>query len=164
MDSVYGGAAAAGFIALVALPVLLVASAVIRGVWRAWQPEQLGLVEDGGGAPRLAGWIGVVVLGCAAAAWVMFQGTWVLAGETAFKPLPVSFAEPVFAVLAALAAVALSRPVARALSALIRRCDARWRARGHRSLVTPRQLVVALAIVLAVVAALFWRLDRQSVV
>ena len=81
MDSVFGWAAAAGFVALVALPALLVASAVIRGVWHGWQPEQLGLVEDGGGAPRLAGWLAVVVLGCAALAWAMFQGTWVLAAR-----------------------------------------------------------------------------------
>lgn len=156
MDSVFGWAAAAGFVALVALPALLVASAVIRSVWHGWQPEQLGLVEDGGGAPRLAGWLGVVVLGCAALAWAMFQGTWVLAGETAFKPLGVSFAEPVFAVMAVLVAIALSRPVARLLSSLIRRADARWQRRGHRSIVTPRKIVVALAIKLAVLAALFW--------
>jgi len=156
MDSVRGGAAAAGFVALVALPVLLVASAVIRGVWRAWQPEQLGLIEEGGGAPRLAAWLGVLAIACAALAWAMFQGTWLLANETAFKPLGVSFGEPVFAVLAALAAVALSRPVARLFTAILRKVDARWRRGGRRSLLTPWRIVIALAVKLAVLGGLFW--------
>lgn len=156
MDSLFGGAAAAGFVALVALPLLLVASAALRGIWRAWQPEQLALIEDGGGAPRLAGWLGVVVLGAVVLAWAVFQGTWVLFNETAFKPLPVSFGEPVFAVVAALVAVALSRPVARLFAAIIRGVDRRWQRRGHRSLVTPRRIACALAVNLAVIGALFW--------
>jgi arylsulfatase A-like enzyme len=149
MDSVFGGAAAAGFVALVALPALLVTSAVIRGVWRAWQPDQLGLIEDGGGAPRLAAWLSVIAIACAAVAWTMFQGTWLLSNETAFKPLGVSFAEPLFAVLAALAAVALSRPVARLFTALFRRLDARWR-------LTPWRIVSTVAVLLALGASLFW--------
>ena len=156
MDSLLGGLAAAGFVALVALPLLLVASAAIRGVWRAWQPEQLGLVEDGGGAPRLAGWLGVIIVGAVLLAWAMFQGTWVLFNETAFKPLPVSFGEPVFAVVTVLVAIALSRPVARLFAAIIRGVDRRWQRRGHRSLVTPRRIVCALAVKLAVLGALFW--------
>ncbi len=156
MDSVLGGAAAAGFVALVALPALLVASAAIRGIWRAWQPDQLGLIEDGGGAPRLAAWLGVLVVASAAVAWAMFQGTWLLANETAFKPLGVSFGEPVFAVVAALAAVALSRPVMRLFAALLRKVDARWRRGGRRSLLTPWRIVIALAIKLSILGGLFW--------
>lgn len=149
MDSVLGGAAAAGFVALVALPVLLALSAAIRGLWRAWQPEELGLVEESGGAPRFAAWLAVVVLGCAALAWAMFQGTWLLANETAFKPLGVSFGEPVIAVVTVVVAVALSRPVARLLTPALRRLDARWR-------LTPRRIIVALALALAVIAGVLW--------
>src|SRR5690348_8880348 len=117
MDSVLGAAAAAGFVALVALPLLFVMSAAVRGLWRAWQPEQLALVDESGGAPRLAAWLGVLVIGAAALAWSMFQGTWLLANETAFKPLPVSFGEPLVAVATVVVAIALSRPVARLLAA-----------------------------------------------
>jgi arylsulfatase A-like enzyme len=156
MDSVLGAAAAAGFVALVAVPVLLVASATVRGIWRAWQPGQLGLVEEGGGAPRLAGWLGVLVLACTALASAMFHGTWLLANETAFKPLGVSFAMPAFAVVAALAAVVLSRPVARLLAHVIRRIDTRWQRRGHRSLVTPWRIATVLTTMLAVGGAVFW--------
>jgi arylsulfatase A-like enzyme len=149
MDSVLGAAAAAGFVALVALPGLLAASAAIRGLWRAWQPAQLGLVDEDGGAPRLAAWLGVLVLGSAALAWSMFQGTWLLANETAFKPLPVSFGEPVVAVATVVIAIALSRPVARLLAAILRTVDARWR-------LTPRRIFVALAIALAVIGWVIW--------
>jgi arylsulfatase A-like enzyme len=156
MDSVFGGLAAAGFVALVALPALLAGSAAIRGIWRAWEPDRLGLIEDGGGAPRFAAWLAVLAIACAAIAWAMFQGTWLLANETAFKPLPVSFGEPVFAVLAALASVVLSRPVARLFAALFRKLDARWRRSGRRSLFTPWRIVITLAALLAIAAVLFW--------
>jgi hypothetical protein len=149
MDSVLGAAAAAGFVALVALPLLFVMSAAVRGLWRAWQPQQLGLVDESGGAPRLAAWLGVLVLGSAALAWSMFQGTWLLANETAFKPLPVSFGEPLVAVATVVAAIALSRPVARLLAALLRKLDARWR-------LTPRRILVALVVTLAVLGWLVW--------
>ncbi|HUJ63788.1 MAG TPA: sulfatase-like hydrolase/transferase [Kofleriaceae bacterium] len=147
MDDVFGAIAAGGFLALVAAPMLLVACALARGLWAAWQPAELGLIEDGGGAPRLAGWLGTLVLGAVVLAWAMWQGTWLLAGATAFKPLSLSFAEPILAVVVGLAIVVASRPVARALAALARWLDARWRRRGHRSLISPRRQLIALAAV-----------------
>src|SRR5690606_36872911 len=130
--------AAAGFVALVALPLLLAVSAAARGLWVAWQPRSLDLVEPGGGAPRLAGWLAFVWLAAMALAWVMFQGTWLLAGVTAFKPQRIAWAEPVLAVATALVLVALSRPCARALAWLYGRIDARVR-------VTPSRVIVSLA-------------------
>jgi arylsulfatase A-like enzyme len=149
MDSVLGAAAAAGYVALVALPLLLALTTATRGLWHAWHFGQLGLVEEDGGAPRLAAWLGVVVLASAGFAWAMFQGTWLLANETAFKPLGVSFGEPLFAVATAVVAIALSRPAARLLAALARKVDARWR-------LTPRRIGVVLAIALAVLGWVLW--------
>src|SRR5262245_52612866 len=98
MRSLFGSVAAAGFVALVAVPILGLASALVRGLWHAWQPRALGLIEEGGGAPRLAGWVAFVWLATLALAWVMFQGTWVLASATAFRPSGMAFAEPMLAV------------------------------------------------------------------
>ena len=51
--------ATAGFVGLFALPVLFVASVIVRGLWAAWEPDQLAVVDEGGGAPRLGAWLGV---------------------------------------------------------------------------------------------------------
>jgi arylsulfatase A-like enzyme len=156
MDSLFGMLAAAGFLALAALPLLVATSAIVRGLWAAWQPEALGLVEDGGGSPRLAGWLGMLVLGAAALAWMMFQGTWLLATWTAFKPLSLSFAEPILAIVATAGLVLVSRPLARGLAAIARAVDARWRRRGHASLLAPWKLVIAGAIKVGVIVWLVW--------
>jgi hypothetical protein len=149
MRGTFGATAAAGFVALVAVPVLLAASAFARGLWRGWQPRALGLVDDGGGAARLAGWLAYVWLAALALAWVMFQGTWLLAGATAFKPSGMAFAEPVLAVTAALVLVALSRPTARGLAWLYAKLDARVR-------VTPARILASLAVKTVIVAYLVW--------
>ena len=156
MDGVFGTIAAAGFFALGTLPVVLVASIAWRGLWAAWQPRQLGLIDEDGSAPRLAGWIGMLVLGAAGLAWAMFQGTWLLAAWTAFKPLSLSFAEPMLAIAATLALVIVSRPLARAIAALVRWVDARWRKGGRRSLVTPRRIALFASIKVAAICALMW--------
>src|SRR5262245_33857310 len=97
VDGVLAIAATTGFFGLLAIPFLFAASAAVRGVYTAWQPEKLAadLIEEGGGAPRLAGWVAVVWLGVAGVVSAMYQGTWLLASWTAFKPLAISFVEPV---------------------------------------------------------------------
>ena len=157
MATPLGWAAGAGFVALVAVPLLVAAALVLRGAWAAWQPRALGLVEDDGGAPRLVGWLVTCALGVAAVAWTVFQGTWQLANFTAFKPLPVSLAEPALAVGAALLAVAVSRPVALAIAAGARAIDRRWQRRGRRSLLAPVRVAIAVAILLVAGLALFYR-------
>ncbi|HEY5922139.1 MAG TPA: sulfatase, partial [Kofleriaceae bacterium] len=149
MRGAFGSAAAAGFVALVAFPVLFAASMIARGLWHAWQPRALGLIEEGGSAPRLAGWLAYVWLAALALAWVMFQGTWLLAGATAFKPQGMAFAEPVLAVTCALVLVAISRPTARALTWLYRKLDRRIR-------VTPLRLLASLVIKTVIIAYLVW--------
>lgn len=154
-----GAAATAGFVALIAVPALLAGSAIARGVIAAWRPGELAaeLVDAEGAAPRLAGWIAVIWLGALGLAVVMFQSVWALALYTAFKPLATSFLEPMFAVAAALAIVAVSRPAARLFEHAARRLDARWRRGGRRTLLRPR-IIVATAIAAAVAAiAGLWR-------
>src|SRR5262249_36853460 len=150
--------AAAGFLALPAVPILFGASVLARALWAAWQPAELGLVDEHGGAPRLAGWLGFLMIGALALAWVMFQGTWLLAGWTAFKPMAMSFLEPMLAVGTTLVLVIVSRPAARGLGAALGRLDARWRRAGRRSLVSPWRIAGATALVIAAVLYLLWRL------
>lgn len=151
----FAGVAAAGFVALVAFPLLLVASAIARGLWHAWQPRALGLIDPGGGAPRLAGWLAYVWLATMALAWVMFQGTWLLAGATAFKPQGMAFAEPVLAVTTALLLVALSRPTARGLGWLYAKVDRRFR-------LTPLRILASLALKSVLIAWLVWILFAKK--
>jgi arylsulfatase A-like enzyme len=163
MASIPGAIAAAGFVAIIAFPVLFAASAAIRGTWAAWQPRALGdaLIEDGGGAPRLAGWAISVILGAMLVAWAAFQSTWMLAWWTAFKPFPVSVAETIVAVGAALVAAALSRPIARAATALLRRLDARWRRTGRRSLLTPGRVALGGTAIGLAIICIAWRIEVQ---
>jgi hypothetical protein len=158
METALGGHAAAGFVALVLFPVLFLASAMSRALWAAWRPAELSLVEADGSAPRLAAWAAVLWLSLLGLAWVMFQGTWVLAGITAFKPLTLSFAEPLVAVAAALVLLAASRPIARALTWIYTRVDARWRKRRSWSLVSPRAIAISLTVKSLVAGYLIWRL------
>lgn len=152
--------AATGFFALLAVPVLLVASAILRAVVAAWQPGELAarLIDPDGAAPRLAGWLAVLLLGAIGLAAAMFHSVWLLSFHTAFKPLAMSFLEPAFAVTAALAMVALSRPGARLFAWLAQRIDARWQRGGRRTLLRP-WIIIAIA-GLAAIAALYavWRL------
>jgi hypothetical protein len=62
---VIGTIAAAGFAAMIALPACLLGALLIRGLWAAWRPARLApaLIEDGGGAPRLAAWNALLNVG-----------------------------------------------------------------------------------------------------
>ncbi|HEY6037948.1 MAG TPA: sulfatase-like hydrolase/transferase, partial [Kofleriaceae bacterium] len=161
-DTLNGMLAAAGFLALALLPILLALGAIIRGLWAAWAPQSLGFVEEGGGAPRFAGWLGAVFLCLLGLGWVMFQGTWLLARWTAFKPMPMSLAEPLLAIAGGVAAVILSRPLARGLASIARSLDRRWRARGHASVITPTKLAVEVSIAMIAGAWLFWHFALAS--
>ncbi len=155
-----GAAATAGFVALIAAPVLFVASAAVRAVVAAWQPGELArqLVDADGAAPRFAGWVAVIWLGALGLASAMFQGVWSLATYTAFKPLTMSFLEPILAVATVLAMVAVSRPFARLFAWIAERLDARWRRRGRRTLLRPRIIVATACIAALAVIYALWRL------
>ena len=157
MDGVAGIAGTAGFFALLALPALFAACVLVRALWLAWQPRSLGLVDADGAAPRLAGWLAVVWLAALGFAWVIYKATWWLAEETAFRPLGVGFALPVFAMLAGIVALAASRPGARLFAELARRGDARWRRAGRPTLLRPRTLLVGAAALALATAFAIWR-------
>jgi len=148
--------AAAGFLALALIPILLALGAIVRGLWAAWAPLSLGVIEEGGGSPRFAGWLGTVVLCLLGLGWVMFQGTWLLSRWTAFKPMPMALAEPVLAMAGGAAAIVISRPLARGIAAITRSLDRRWRARGHASAITPTKLALEVAVALIAGAWSFW--------
>jgi arylsulfatase A-like enzyme len=150
MGTALGAGAATGFVTIVAWPIVAGASIVLRGLWAAWQPEKLGLVEENGGAPKLAAWLGVVWLSALILAWALFQGTWMLANATSFKPISLSFAEPALGVGTLLILIAISRPLARALTWILRDVDKRWR------LTVPR-IVIGLAVTTLILAYLVWR-------
>ncbi len=156
METWLGLVTATGFVALLAIPLLIGAAVIVRGVWAAWRPRELAIVEPDGSAPWLAGWLGTAVLGTLAIAWLVFQGTWLLVGWTTFKPLPVSYGVPAFAIGAAVLAVGLSRPVARGLTAIARAIDRRWQRRGHRTLLSPWRIAIALCAASALGAVAFW--------
>jgi hypothetical protein len=146
-----GLGATAGFVAIIALPILLALSVVVRGLWLAWRPHELGLVEADGRAPRLAAWLGVLWIAALLLGWSMMQGTWLLAKTTAFKPLTLSFAEPMLAMIAAFGVFALSRPLARVLTYLMRKIDARWK-------LEPLRIFIGLAILTIIAGYLIWRI------
>ncbi|MFT3692834.1 MAG: sulfatase-like hydrolase/transferase [Kofleriaceae bacterium] len=153
MDGVLARFATAGFLALVVFPALLVISTATRGLWTAWAPDELALIEEGGGSPRFAGWATAVIAIGAGTAWVMWQGTWLLSRWTAFKPLPMSFAEPALALVALALAIAVSRPLARGFAAMWRRL-----LRKRPALLAPMKVVATAGIGIAIVVAVLWKL------
>ncbi|MGN6106166.1 MAG: sulfatase-like hydrolase/transferase, partial [Kofleriaceae bacterium] len=134
-----GAAAATGFLGLLAIPALFALGVAVRAIYAAWRPRVVldGLIEEDGAAPRLAGWAAMMFFGTLGLAWAMFQGTWLLASWTAFKPMTLGFAQPVLAVGAALVLVAISRPGASLFAWIARRIDRRWRRGGRRTLLRP---------------------------
>ncbi len=158
MSTGLGITAAAGFVVLVTLPILFVASILVRGLWAAWRPKDFALVEPDGSAPRLAAWAAVLWLSGLGLSWAMFQGTWLLASVTAFKPVSLSFLEPVLAVTAVLVLAAVSWPLVRGLTWIYRKVDARWRKHVSWSIVTPRAIAISVIVKTLVVGYLLWRL------
>ena len=150
--------ATAGFLALVTVPVLLLGGAIARALLAAWQPRLLveRLTDDDGAAPRLAGWVAVVWLGAVGLSSLTFQGVWMFASHTAFKPASLAYLEPIFTVAVVLGMVALSRPCARLFSWLAGTLDARWRRRGHRTLLRPRVILAAPLCASAIALGLVW--------
>ena len=151
--------ATAGFVALIAAPVLFAASVVARGVIAAWRPGELAaaLIDPDGAAPRLAGWVAVIWLGAFGLGLAMFQSVWAMFAYTAFKPNTLSFLEPMFAMATALGIVALSRPCARLFAWLAHRLDARWRRRGRVTLLRPRAIIGAACAAAAIALYALWR-------
>ncbi len=150
--------ATVGFFAILALPVLFVGALIARGLLKAWQPRALieRLVEEGGAAPRLVGWLTLFVLACAALAIAIYRGTWMLADGEELQPMTTSFVEPVIALVTALVLIAISRPAVRGVAQLARVLDRRWRRDGRSTLLGPRAIGLTAAIGSVLVAAIAW--------
>ena len=160
LDSYEMIATAAGFVAIVTLPILFVLSVLARAIRLAWRPDELmaGITagEADGRAPRFAAWIIVGVLGAFFLGWSLYAGTWLLASWTAFKPNTLSLTEPMIAIAAMVIVVALSRPAVRLVAAGLRRLDRVWCARGHRTLLRPRWVLLAVAVIAIAVLYVLW--------
>ncbi len=150
--------ATVGFIALFAVPILFGCSTIVRALVAAWQPRALvaGATDPDGGAPRLAAWVAVVWLGIGGLYWAAFQGTWLLAAWTTFKPLPVALVEPAIAIASTIGIILLARPAARFIAFVARAVDRRWRRTGRASLVTPTKVLVGTALVTLAVLGVLW--------
>ena len=158
MKTPFGALAACGFLGIMALPLLVATSALGRAVWSAWRPDELAaqLIDESGGAPRLAGWVLAFGVSLAGLSWAMFQGTWLLSNWTAFKPLSMAFAEPLLAVGAVVLLVALSRPLARGFAAIVAAIDRRWLRRAKSSLLTPFKIAIGSAVIAGAIAFSVW--------
>src|SRR5262249_52956163 len=66
----------------------------------------------------------------------MFQGTWLLASWTAFKPGSIRFLAPALAVVSLLGILALTRPAADLFTAIARRIDRAWQRRAPGTLLS----------------------------
>jgi len=150
--------ASAGYASILAGPGLLLAAVVARGLWAAWQPDQLAaaLVDERGGAPRLLAWVLFLAFAGFVLSWATFNGVRVLAYQTQFKPLVVSLAMPVFVLVAAATCTVLSRPVVRALTAGVHRLDTVAHRRTGRSFTTPRLVIAYAAVLMAALPAVGW--------
>jgi arylsulfatase A-like enzyme len=145
---------------MIVWPVLFVLSALARGLYHWWEPAAMkaALVEEDGGAPKLVGWVVLIVLGGLLMSWALFQGTWLLNAWTAFKPMTISFIEPVIAIVAGLLAIAGSRPVARLVTYLARKLDRKVRGNRERSYLRPRNVLGCAVLIAVIVVYVIWRL------
>lgn len=138
--------------------MLFAGALIARGLLKAWQPRAVieQLVEDGGAAPRLVGWLTLFILACAALALAIYRGTWMLADGEELHPMTTSFVEPVIALVAALVLVAISRPAVAGIAHLARLFDRRWRRDGRATLLGPRTIGLAAAIGSVLITAIAW--------
>lgn len=157
--------AAAGFVVLAALPVLFALSVIARGLWRAWGVDAIAAAarEEGGGMPAVAGWLVYFWLAAIALGVAVFGTTRAIAATTSFRPIVVGYVQPVCSIAIALVLVGLSRPVARKLGAGLRRADARWRAAGRASLLTPTRVTAALVALTVAGIAAAWVIVRARI-
>jgi arylsulfatase A-like enzyme len=148
-----------GYSAMFAWPILTALVVIARGLWAAWRPAELAaaLTDEHGSAPRLAGWIGYILVACVIGSWATFNAVRVLAAWTTFKPTVIALAIPPVVVAVALILIATSRPGADAFTALARRLDRTCRSRLGRTPFTPKVILLGAAVTLVAVIALTWR-------
>ena len=155
-----GAVATIGFLALVGLPALVVASVIARGLVAAWQPQRIAarLDEGAGGSPVLAAWALVIWLALLGLVGMMFQAVWMLANQTAWKPITVSVVMPGVAAATVLVMLAFAWPAVRLVARMLRYFDRHWRVAGARSLLTPWWIAGGLVVATAGALAAMWLL------
>jgi len=147
-----------GYSGMAAWPALAALTMIVRGLWRAWRPTQLGsqLVEEHGGAPRLAGWIAYGWIAAFVVSWATFNTISQLAFRTAFKPTMVALVVPPIVTATVLLLALASRPAVDALSAIARRMDRWCHRKWQRTPFTPRVLLIGAIVALIGLALFGW--------
>jgi arylsulfatase A-like enzyme len=155
--------ASAGYAALLAIPVCLIGALIVRGLWAAWRPGELAatLIEEGGGAPRLAGWLVFLGLGAFVLSWSTFNGIRALSRLTTFKVNVVSLAMPFVVIFFAGLLAVVSRPAVGAITAGVRAVDRWLQPRVGRSLVTPRIILGATIVLVVASVVIGWIFSIQ---
>ena len=153
-----GVVAAAGFAAVLAIPVASAAGIAVRALWLAWRPRRLAqrLVDERGGAPRLLAWILYLALAAFFLSWATFNGVRLLARLTSFTPVVVSVVMPPVVLIAAAAAAAVARPLVDLLAAAARAIDRRAHARLGRSVMTPPLVLTYTLIIMVAFPVIGW--------
>jgi arylsulfatase A-like enzyme len=157
VDGTLARVAAAGFAALYAVPLGALGACLVRLLLWAWRPATIAaaLVEETGGAPRLAAWLAYTGFALWAIAAVTFHAARLLL-SVAHAHDVVALACALIVVTAAGILIALSRPGVTALAAGFRRLDRGVHRRRGRSPLTPRLLLVAAALVVVLWCWLAW--------
>jgi arylsulfatase A-like enzyme len=153
-----GTPASAGYAALLAVPACLAGALAVRGLWAAWRPHRLApaLVEDGGGAPRLAAWLLFLFVGAVVLSWATFNGVRILSRTTTFQVNVVALALPLVVVVVGGLLAAVSRPAVDVLAAGVRAADRRLRLRSGRSRMTPSAILAVALVVGAALITFAW--------
>ncbi len=162
LGSVSEAFAASGFLGVYAIPIGLAGALVARGLWRSWQFDRL--IEraraETGGVPALAAWLVYAI----AAGWVLaaacFNTVFVLSHKTSSRPV-VALASTIIVVGFAAVLVTCSRPTARALTWAFGRLERFTNRRVGRSLLTPRIIAVAAAVVVVGLVYAAWLVSIQ---
>jgi arylsulfatase A-like enzyme len=153
--------ATAGFGAIIGIPILFAAAAIVRLVWMGWRPHVLArtLVDERGAAPRLAAW--AIFLGIASLflSWATFNGMRFLLIVVSIKPVPASLAMPMIVLAAAFGAAVLSRPIVDGIAWILARLERGRAAASKRAFVTPRNTLVGVIACTAIAAYLSWVLS-----
>lgn len=131
--------ASTGFVGMLAMPALLIAGLIARGIWRAWRPDELATAatESTGGAPRLAAWLTYVLI----AAWFAYAFTFnavrMLSHSSSARDV-VALASALLVAACGVGLAVLSRPAVGAIAWLLRAIDRSVNGRWGRSPFQPR--------------------------
>ena len=141
-------------------PIALLASLVVRLLWRAWKVPALIARhrDDTGGVPVVAGWLAYTLLALTGLYQLEVHALQAIMGATRATPVIV-LATAAITVVAASLLVALCRPGASALAWILRQVDRRTHARLGRSLFTPNAVAAAMACIAVAIAAATWYLS-----